>query len=187
MLYPIFVQPICIIFLLWHKYSAPLQYRCNWCQPPLPTTCRLSRANGGALVPAPANVGPYIPPPYHPRPFWSIRPIQPVAIQFYRTSQWIKASYYEPTQDRYIHDPSDTIQPIRSRKFSQYDPVSVSSKGCPPTIPSQIIKTHTQLPQLLILHPPQRPLPQEISSLPLMLHLLLPSLIWIEIYLLIIT
>ena len=47
------LHPICIILLLRHKYSAPLQHRRNWCQPPLPTACRPSRANGGDPVPAP--------------------------------------------------------------------------------------------------------------------------------------
>ena len=61
--------------LLKHRYSAPLQNQRNWCQPPLPTARRPSRANGGAPVPAPANIGPSIPPPSHPRPIHSIRPI----------------------------------------------------------------------------------------------------------------
>ena len=47
------VHSICIILLLQQKYVAPLQHRHNWCQPPLPTARRPSRANGGARVPAP--------------------------------------------------------------------------------------------------------------------------------------
>ena len=50
MLILICVQSICIILLLWHKYSAPLQHQLNWCQPPIPVACRPSRANVGAPV-----------------------------------------------------------------------------------------------------------------------------------------
>ena len=50
MLVPICVNPVCVIFLLWQKYSAPLQHRLNWYQPPLLAARRPSRANGGAPV-----------------------------------------------------------------------------------------------------------------------------------------
>ena len=70
------------------------------------------------------------------------------------------------------------IQMIQS---IQYDQSSVSSEGNPPTRPILIRNNHPQLPQVLIFHPPQRPLPPDICSLPLLLHLLLPSLLHIEI------
>ena len=54
MLVLIRVHSICIILLLWHKYSASLQPRHNWCQPPLPIARRPSRANDCAPVPAPS-------------------------------------------------------------------------------------------------------------------------------------
>ena len=173
MLVPISVQPICIILLLWHKHSAPLHHRLNWCQPPftaapqypmvalpfrrliilvppsqlrpdfcaaivqfyrtyslyylvlcvssnlcaaylyyfadmtqilialaastqlVPATAsrRPSISNGGAPVPAPANVGTSILPLSHPRPIQYICPIQIVANQFPHTSQSIKSSF----------------------------------------------------------------------------------------------
>ena len=160
--------------------------------------CSRSGANGGAPVPAPANVGPSIPPLSHQSPIQSICPIQPVANQTSHKSQFflanprpitIRSSQYYPSDTiqtirSKIYDPEDpadkiqTIQPIRS---SQYDPASVSSEGNPPTRPSLIRKTHPQLLQLLIFHPPQRPLPPDIFSGPLPFHLLLPSLLQIEI------
>ena len=88
-LVPICVQYIFIILLLRHKYSAPLQHRSNWCQPPLPTARRPSRANGGAPIPAPANAGPSIPPTSHQRLIQSICPIQPVANQPAHKSQFL--------------------------------------------------------------------------------------------------
>ena len=52
MLVLIFVQPICNILLIYHKYSVPLKHQRNWCQQTLPATCHPSRANYGAPVPA---------------------------------------------------------------------------------------------------------------------------------------
>ena len=53
MLVSICVHSICIILLLQHKYSAPLQHQHNWWHLPLPTSRRPSRANYGdpVLVP----------------------------------------------------------------------------------------------------------------------------------------
>ena len=71
LLVPFFVQSICIILMLQHKYPAPLQHWRNWCQPPLPIArrplksqswCSRSGNNGGAPVLAPANTGSSIPP-----------------------------------------------------------------------------------------------------------------------------
>ena len=89
----IYVQPICIILLILHHYSAPLQRRRNWCQPPLPAARRPSGANGGAPVPKPANFSPSIPPPYHPSTIWSVRPIHLVASQFPHTIQRIISQF----------------------------------------------------------------------------------------------
>ena len=143
----------------------------------------------------PASFGPSISPPYHPRPIRSVCPIHPVASQF--------IPLYQPAHKKPVSlsktkkTDTDTIQPVRSRQYDPDDPVSVSSEGNPPTRPSLIRKTHPQLPQLpqhpdiiphlllmpphLIFHPPQRYLPPEIFSLPLLLHLLLTSLLRIEI------
>ena len=194
MLVPIFVQPICITLLLWHNYSAPLKHRCNWCQPPLPANRRPLRANGGAPIPAPANVGPSIPPQSHPRPIRSVRPMHLVSIQFLPLYQPAHKNTVSPSEP---NTNTDTIQPIQSRWSIQYDPASVLSEGNSPTRPSIIRKTHPQLPQLpqhpyiipylllmpphLIFHPTQQPLPPDIWSLPLMLYLLLPSLLRIDI------
>ena len=92
-------------------------------------------------------------------------------------------------------NPVDTIQPIRSSQYYlantiqtiqtirsiRYDQSSVSSEGNPPTRPSLIRKTHPHLPQLLIFHPPHRPLLPDMCSLPLLFHLLITSLLKIEI------
>ena len=59
MLVLIHVHSICIILLLRKKYLASLQPRHNWCQPPLPISCRPSRANRCAPVPAPMVVPPF--------------------------------------------------------------------------------------------------------------------------------
>ena len=77
LLVPFFVQSICIILMLQHKYSAPLQHQSNWLHLPLPTSRRTSRANGGAPIPAPMVVLPFrrlltsvhptpVPPTHHP-------------------------------------------------------------------------------------------------------------------------
>ena len=55
MLVPICVQPICVIFIIGHKYSVPLQHQRNWCQPTLPAARRPPRFNGGATVPVAYN------------------------------------------------------------------------------------------------------------------------------------
>ena len=157
----------------------PLQHQQNWYQPPLPIAHHPSRANGGAPVPAPAIIGPSIPPPSHQHPIRSIRPIQPVSNQPEHKIHFLLAnSRPKPIQSiRYNpDDPSNTIQPTGP---SRYDLARVSSEGNPPTRPSLIRDTHPQLPQLLIFHPPQRPLMPKICSLPLMLHVLLPSLLHI--------
>ena len=195
MLVPIFAQSICIIFLLQHKYSAPLQHKRNWCQPPLPTARRPSRANGGAPVLAPANVGPSIPLPSHQRPIQYICPIQKLSNQPVHKIQFLLANP-RPVPMRSIQcNPVDTIQPIRSSQYYlantiqtiqpirsiRYDQASVSSEGNPPTRPSLIRKTHPHLPQLLIFHPPHRPLLPDMCSLPLLFHLLITSLLKIEI------
>ena len=49
-LVPICVHSICIILLLWQKYSASLQHRHNWFQTPLHISRCPSRANIGAPV-----------------------------------------------------------------------------------------------------------------------------------------
>ena len=191
------VKSICIIFMLWHKQSAPFQHRHNWFQSPLTSARCPSRANGGDPVPAPANVGPSITPQSHSFTIRSVRPIHPVASKFPHTSQHIKSQFLWANPIGLIpiqfnqYDPDNTIQtthPIRS---------IVSSEGKPPTRTSLIRKTHPQLlhlpqnldfilhllmiPPHLIFHPPQRPLPPEICSIPLLMNLLLPSLIRIEI------
>ena len=196
MLFRICVQPIFIILLIWHNYSAPLQQRCNWCQPPLTAARRPSRFNGGDPILAPANVGPNIPPPSHPRPISSIRHIQPVASQFPHTSQLTKIQFLRANPRRPIpiqfsqYDTSNNIQMIQTIWSSH-----ISSEGNPPKIPSLIINTHPQLPQLpqnidfilrlllipphLIFHPPQQPMPPDICSLPLLRNIMLPSLLQI--------
>ena len=179
MLVPICVQSICIILMLQQKYYAPLQHQLNWCQPPLPTSYHPSRANDGAPVPKPANVGPYIPRSSHQCPIQSISPIQPV----YK-SQFLLANQRPITIRSSQYNPADTIQTIHPIWSSRYDPAILSSKWNPPTILSLIRKTHPQLPQLLIFHPPQRPLTPEIFYPPLLLHLMSTSLIHIEIALL---
>ena len=175
------MQSICIIFLPQHKYSAPLQHRRNWCQPPLPTTRRPSRANGGATVPAPANVGPSIPTPSHQRPIQSIHPIQPVANQPAHKSQFLLANPIPIPIGSRRYNPANTIQMIQPIRSIRYNPASISSEGKPPKRPSLTRNIHTQLPQLLIFHPPQRSLLPDICSLPLLLHLMMPSLLHIEI------
>ena len=69
------MQPIYFIFLLWHKYSAPLQHRRNWFQSKITASCRPSRANGGAPIPV-AFPQPSIH-PHWPVPIGSNRPIKP--------------------------------------------------------------------------------------------------------------
>ena len=116
MLALICVQSICIILMLWHKYSAPLQHRRNWCQPPLPTARRPSRSNSGSPVLTPANVGPSRPPPPHQRPIQSICTIRPVAKQPAHKIHFLLAK-----KTQYQYNPANTIQPIQSRLSSQYD------------------------------------------------------------------
>ena len=101
MLVPIFVQPISIILLLWHKYSAPLQQQHNWCQPFLPVA-RPSIANCGAPVPA-----------THPQPL--IRPHCPFPI----ISNWtIKPSKPAPPSYFLTNTPSDVSLTCHSKPFS---------------------------------------------------------------------
>ena len=180
MLVTICVQSICIILLLQHKYSAPLQHWRNWCQPPLTTARRLSIANGDApvLTPMVALLLRRLLtsfPPSHPCPT-NVPSSPSIPSSQYQSSQGIKSSFSYLTQYRYQYDLSDTTKSIR---FSRYNPSSVSSEGDPPTIPSLIRKTHPQLPQMLIFHHPQRTLPPDTCSLPLLLNLLLTSLIHI--------
>ena len=177
----IFLQSICIIFLLQQKYSAPLQLQGNWCQPPLTTARHPSRDNGGAPVPEPSNVGLTIPPPSHQRTIQSIHPIQPVANQPGNKIQFLIENPRLMLIRSSQYDTANTIQTIQSIQSSLYDPSSVSSEGKTPTRPSLIRKTHLQLPQLLVFHPPQRSLPPDIFSLPHPLHIMLPSLLRIEI------
>ena len=158
-----------------------LQHQHNWCQPPLPITRRLSRANGGAPVPVPINVGPSIPSPSHQHPIQSICPIHPVENQPAHKIQFLLANPITIPiwSSRYNLD--DTIQTIQPMQSSRCNTASVSSEGNPPTRTSLTRNTHPQLPQLMIFHPHQRPLPTDICSLPLLLNLLLPSFIQIEI------
>ena len=69
-------------------------------------------------------------PPSYPCPIWSVRPIQPVASQFSRTSQRIKSQFLRSEPKK---TDTNTIQPIRS---------SLSSEGNPPTIPILIRNTY---------------------------------------------
>ena len=112
-LFQFFVRYICIILLLRHKYSAPLQHQRNWCQPPLPTTCHPSRANGGTAVLVPDYVGPSIPPPSHQRPLQSIHITQPVAHQPAHKSQFLLADLRPIPIRSSRYDLSDMIQTIQ--------------------------------------------------------------------------
>ena len=119
MLGRICVQSIWIILLLWSKYSALLQHRQNWWQPPLPATRHPSISNGGDIVPEPANIGTSIPSPSQPCPILSVHPIRPVASHFLHTSQHIKIQFLQVI-------PINLIQIWSSR----YDPDS-RLKGTP--------------------------------------------------------
>ena len=79
------------------------------------------------------------------------------------------------------YNPAVTVQTIQPIRSNQKDPASFSSEGNPQTRPSLIINTHPQLPQLIIFHPPQRPLPPDIFYIPLLLHLLMTYLLRIDI------
>ena len=129
MLVLICVQSICIIFLIWHKYSASLQHQCNWCQPPLPTTRRPSRANGVTPVPAPMAALPFrclltsvcptpVPPTPHP-----VHPYHPDSNQPAHKIQCflIQSSRYDTIKSRR----SDTIQPT-----IWYDPADDTIWSC---------------------------------------------------------
>ena len=172
------MQSICIILILQHKYSAPLQHWRNWCQPPLPTARRLSIANGDAPVPVTMVALPLRRlltsfPPSHPCPT-NVPSSPSIPSSQYQTSQGIKPSFSYLTQDRYWYNTADTT---KSMRLSWYDPAIVSSEGNPPKRPSLIRKTHPQLPHMLILYHTQRTLPPYTCFLPLLLHLLLPSLL----------
>ena len=119
--------------------------------------------------------------PYHPSHHFSNQPMHtticsPPAIMI----QYIQSSQYDPDSaiSRNTIQPIRSIQPIRcdppfqkSNKANQ-DPSSVAS------LPQHLVIPHILLmARHLIFHPPQRPLPPDICSLPLLLHLLLPSLL----------
>ena len=146
MLVQICVHSICIILLIRHKYSVPLQHRRNCCQPTLPTPRRPSRANDGAPSPAPTVsllfqclLTSVHPTPPHQIPIQSIHPIRPIQSV---TSQRIKASVS-------WYDPADTIRSSRFcviQPIIQYDPVIVSSYQ------KDSSKTHPHLPHCLSIH-----------------------------------
>ena len=73
--------------------SAPLQLQRNWCQPPLPTACRSSRANGGAPVPAPMVALPFR------RLLSSVRrtPVLPMPHSFHLSYPAFPGSWSTPT------------------------------------------------------------------------------------------
>ena len=119
------------------------------------------------------------PTPYHQRPIQSIRPIQPVSNQPAHKSQLIlvKPRLISIRSRRY-----DTIHPIQSSQYDQANTIRPirSSHSLLWREPPNNTKP-TQLPQLLIFHPLQRSLPSEFFSLPLLLHILMPSLLQKEI------
>ena len=110
-LVPIFVQSICIIFFALTKILRALVATMQL----VPATAyRLpSISNGGAPIPVPANVGPYIPPPSHQYPIRSTRPIHLVAIQFPHTIHLIKIQFLQ----------ENPIKPILIQS-SRYNPSS---------------------------------------------------------------
>ena len=145
MLVPICVHFICIILPLQHKYSASLQHRRNWCQTSLPIARRLSRANGGAPVPAPmvalrfrrvlTSVRPTpIPPTPHP-----VHPSHPASNQLAHKSQCflIQPIRYGPIQP-ILYDSADNT--IRSSR--QYDTIQLMILY--DTVSPLTIKTHSR-------------------------------------------
>ena len=184
------VHSIFIILLLRYKYSASLQRQHNWCQLPLHIAHRPSRANGGAPVLAGVNnfrltlVPPTPNPvhPYHPSHVGSNQPMhKTMCLHPVDTIQSNPADTIQP-----IHpiQSSDMIQPMirsigQSKKatkpkiqFKNQDPSSFASLPHHRVIPHILM-----MPPHLIFYPPHRPLPPDICSLPLLLHLLLPSLL----------
>ena len=149
-----------------------MQHRRNWCQPPFPTARRPSRGNGGAPVPTPANIGPFNPPLSDQRPIQSIHPIQPVSNQSAHKIQFLLANLRPIKIRSSRYDPSDIIQTIQPIRSSRYNPGSVSSEGNPKTRISLTRKTHPQLTQLIIFHPPQKILPNVQGSSKLTLNMI---------------
>ena len=190
MLVPICVHYICIILPLRHKYSESLQHQQNWCQIPLLIACHPSRANGGAPVLAPTvalllqrvltSVGPTPLPPM-PHPVHPSHPSHPGSNQTIHKSQYflVQLIRYDTIWSNPVDKirSSDTIQPI------QYDPDDKSNNTIQPiqdpssvaSLPHHLYFTpHIQLmPPNLIFHPLQRPLPPDIFSPSLLLHILL--------------
>ena len=152
------VHSICIIFLLWHKYSASLQHLRNWYPPPLPTSHRPSRANSGAPIPAPmvallfrrvlTSVRPTSVPPtphtVHPSHLSHPASNQPVhKIQCFL----VQPILYDPANDTIRYRQYDTIQPtIRYNPADEDDDTIWSSVSSDQKDP---FKTHTQLPHCL--------------------------------------
>ena len=96
----IFVQSICIILLLRHKYSASFQHRRNRCQPALPTARCPPRANGGTPVPAPMVALPF------PQVLTSVRPT-PVPPTPHQVHPSHPSHLYHPA----INQPVYTVRP----------------------------------------------------------------------------
>ena len=192
----IHVHSICIFLLPRHKYSASLQQWQNLCQPPPPIAHRSSKiqrwqsfpgAHGVAPVPAGANVRPTpIPPTPH-----QVHLSHPASNQKRHKSQCfiIQTMWYNLIQPIQYDPVKYTI--LSSRQYNKiqpmipYDPVSpltwknhsIPILSCLTASASIFYTTFTSDVPASYFHPPQWTLPPEIFSLPLLLHLLLPSLL----------
>ena len=169
----------------------PLQHQCNWCQLPLPAARRTSRANVGAPDLSPATID--APTPPSSRPVQSLQPIMPVrpvlTIQFLPYSQ----DPWRPNFSNRFDYLAATTQDRKKNHESPPDPESTTiSPFVPPLYrlrpsqpafirdtPGKVLPYQPLLllmPPDMILHPPQTPLPTDNFPLPLLLHILLPSL-----------